>query len=118
MSGFRKRDLRARVLVEAAPVDCLGAEVEAALDLDAIDVEAVARLDVGALLPFEIGIVGLPQGLVGDRREDFGEVRGRMRKSLGVGCKTMAISTVVDETVLTYARTRISGVVRPRRESV
>ena len=47
MSGFKKRDLRARVLVETAPVDGLGAEVEAALDLDPVDVEAVACLDVG-----------------------------------------------------------------------
>jgi hypothetical protein len=42
VSGFRIGALRARVLVEAAPVDGLGAEVEAALDLDAIDIEAVA----------------------------------------------------------------------------
>lgn len=44
MSGFRKRDLRARVLVEAAPVDGLGTEVEARLDLDAVNVDAVGRL--------------------------------------------------------------------------
>jgi len=49
--------LRARVLVEAAPVDGLGAEVEAALDLDPVDIEAIARLDVGALLAFEIGVL-------------------------------------------------------------
>lgn len=46
--------LRARVLVEAAPVDGLGAEVEAALDLDAVHIEAIACLDVGALLALEI----------------------------------------------------------------
>ena len=46
--------LRARVLVEAAPVDGLGAEVEAALDLNTVDIEAVARLDVSALLTLEI----------------------------------------------------------------
>ena len=34
-----------------------GAEVEAALDLDAVDVEAVAGLDVGALLALEIGVL-------------------------------------------------------------
>ena len=57
MSGCRMGfALRARVLVEAAPVDGLGAEVEAALDLDAIDVETVARFDVGALLTLEIGV--------------------------------------------------------------
>jgi hypothetical protein len=61
MSGFSVGcGLRARVLVEAAPVDGLGAEVEAALDLDAVDVEAVARLDVGALLAFQIGVLGVP----------------------------------------------------------
>ena len=54
-SGFRRwPGSRAGILVEAAPVDGLGAEVEAALDLDAVDVEAVARLDVGALLALEI----------------------------------------------------------------
>ena len=50
-------ELRAGVLVEAAPVDGLGAEVEAALDLDTVDVEAVARLDVGALLALEICVL-------------------------------------------------------------
>lgn len=56
VSGFRIGSLRARVLVEAAPVDGLGAEVEAALDLDPIDVEAVAGFDVGTLLALQIGI--------------------------------------------------------------
>ena len=38
MSGFSMGcGLRARVLVETAPVDGLGAEVEAALDLDTIE---------------------------------------------------------------------------------
>lgn len=42
MSGFSMGcGLRAWVLVEAAPVDGLCAEVEAALDLDPVDVEAV-----------------------------------------------------------------------------
>ena len=27
-----------------------------------------------------IGLVGLPQGLVGDRRQDLGEVRGRVQR--------------------------------------
>src|SRR5690606_1212059 len=48
---------RSRILVETAPVDGLGAEVEAALDLDAVDVEAVARLDIGTLLAFEISVL-------------------------------------------------------------
>lgn len=37
----------------AAPVHGLGAEAQAALDLDHFDVEAVAGLDVGALLTFK-----------------------------------------------------------------
>ena len=69
MSGFRMRALRARVLVEAAPVDGLRAEVEAALDLDAVDVKAVAGLDVGALLTLELGVL---DGVEIKCRLDFG----------------------------------------------
>ena len=106
MSGFSisARWLRARVLVEAAPVDGLGAEVEAALDLDAVDVEAVARLDVGALLALEIGVLDrvdlvragrqIPGGLarriepgLADRREGADRLRhhagGRGGDALG-----------------------------------
>ncbi|EKD61096.1 MAG: hypothetical protein ACD_54C00402G0001 [uncultured bacterium] len=41
--------LCAGVLVEVAPVDGLGPEVEAALDLHPIDVNAVAGFDIGTL---------------------------------------------------------------------
>lgn len=91
------RASRARVFVETAPVDGLGAEVEAALNLDAIDVEAVARLDVGSLLALEIGVfdgvdlVGargqIPGGGAGgvdarlaDRREGADRLRHHARR--------------------------------------
>jgi hypothetical protein len=65
-----RRGLRAGVLVEAAPVDGLGPEIEPALDLDAVNIEAVAGLDVGALLAFEIGVsmVSIWAGLLRDTR--------------------------------------------------
>ena len=48
------RALRAGVLVEAAPVDGLGPEVEAAFDLHPVDIEAVSGLDIGTLLALQI----------------------------------------------------------------
>ena len=50
------RGLHAGIFVETSPVDCLGAEVEAALDFDTVDVEAVTSFDVGALLALEVGV--------------------------------------------------------------
>ena len=56
MSGFNIwRGLRAGISVKAAPVDRLGAEVEAALDFDAVDIEAVTGLNVGTLLALQEG---------------------------------------------------------------
>src|SRR5690606_10339136 len=82
MSGFSMgRGLCARVLVEAAPVDGLGAEVEAALDLDPVDVEAVAGLDVGALLAFQIGVFD-GVDLVGRGRQIPGGGAGRVKARL------------------------------------
>jgi hypothetical protein len=53
-SKFRVLGLCAGVLVEAAPVDGLGPEIEPALDFDPVHIEPVAGFDVGALLALQI----------------------------------------------------------------
>lgn len=47
--------LHPQVAEKASPVDRLGGEVVAGLDLDAVDLKARAGLGVDALLAFEIG---------------------------------------------------------------
>src|SRR5262245_17811003 len=58
----------AGVVGHAAPVDRLGGEVETTLDLDAVDLEAHALLNVNALLALEVGVLdGVDRRRVGDR---------------------------------------------------
>lgn len=57
LSPRPERSLRAWIPVPAAPIKEAGPEIEAGLDLDRIDLETVAHLDIWAALAFEVGIL-------------------------------------------------------------
>ena len=120
MSGFSMGcGLRARVLVKAAPVDGLGAEVEAALDLDAVDIEAIASLDVGTLLALEIGVLDCID-LVWIGGQIPGGLAGRVEPGLADGCQRADWSchafVPVSELIYAAFRSNAKGLLPPSDE--